>query len=154
MPRDSTSTSAADARAQSESVIGATERSQMERKHIFCINGSSAFLDVVRALFEEEHYNITTTNFVPLTFDQILALKPDLLIVDVVYGVQAGWALLDRLTHDAATHPIPVIVTSTNHSLLERAETLAVPNGARLYLDMPFDIETILTMVHELIGTA
>jgi CheY-like chemotaxis protein len=154
MPQHAATTSDTDARAQSDSAISDAERAQMARKHIFCINGSSAFLDVVRALFEEEHYNITTTNFVPLTFDQILALKPDLLIVDVVYGVQAGWALLDRLTHDAATHPIPVIVTSTNHSLLERAEALAMPNGAKLYLDMPFDIEHLLAMARQLIGMA
>jgi CheY-like chemotaxis protein len=154
MSKDAATTSETDARTQSDSAISGTERAQMGRKHIFCINGSSAFLDVVRALFEEEHYNITTTNFVPLTFDQILVLQPDLLIVDVVYGVQAGWELLDRLTHDAATHPIPVIVTSTNHSLLERAEALAVPNGAKLYLDMPFDIEHLLALARQLIGTA
>jgi CheY-like chemotaxis protein len=130
------------------------EQRQRGRKHIFCVNGSSSFLDVVRSLFEQERYNITTTNFVPLTFEQVLALQPDLLIVDVVWGVQAGWELLEQLAHDAATYPIPVIVTSTNHSLLERAEALARPNGAKLYLDMPFDLETMVQMVHTLIGSA
>ncbi len=143
-----------DPQPQRDSSIGDTERAQMERKHVFCVNGSSAFLDVVRSLLEEEHYNITTTNFVPLTFDQILALQPDLLIVDVVYGIQAGWDLLERLTHDAAAHPIPVIVTSTNHGLLDRAETLARPNGGQRYLDMPFDLQTMVDMVHDLIGIA
>jgi CheY-like chemotaxis protein len=137
-----------------EYTIGADELAQMGRKHVFCVNGSSSFLDLVRGLFEEEHYNITTTNFVPLTFDQILTLQPDVLIVDVVYGIQAGWELLHHLAHDAATHPIPVVVTSTDPKLLDRAEALAIPNGAQLYLEMPFDVQTLLDMVHDLIGPA
>jgi CheY-like chemotaxis protein len=130
------------------------EQTQRRRKHVFLVNGSSAFLDVVRALLEVEDYNITTTNYVPLTFPMIETLLPDLLIVDVVYGVQAGWYLLEQLAHAAHTQPIPVIVTSTNHALLERAAELARPGGEKRYLDLPFDIATLLAMVHELIGAA
>jgi DNA-binding response OmpR family regulator len=131
-----------------------TERAQRARQHVFLVNGSSAFLDVVRALLEVEDYNITTTNYVPLTFPMIETLRPDLLIVDVVYGIQAGWYLLEQLAHAAHTQTIPVIVTSTNHSLLERATELARPGGQKRYLDMPFEIATLLAMVHELIGAA
>jgi hypothetical protein len=38
---------------------------QMRRQHIFVVNGSAEFLDVVRELLQDEHYNVTTTNFVP-----------------------------------------------------------------------------------------
>ncbi len=130
------------------------ERSQMARKHVFCINGSSAFLDVVRELLEDESYNVTTTNFVPLTYDQIALLKPDLLIVDVVVGIQAGWDLLEHLPNEAATQGIPLIVTSTSQLLLDRARVLAQSNGPKLYLVMPFDIATLLKMVNTLIGPA
>ena len=46
------------------------DRSQEGRKHVFAINGSPAFLDVVRVLFREEAYNVTTANFVPNSFAQ------------------------------------------------------------------------------------
>ena len=46
------------------------DRSQEGRKHIFAINGSPEFLNIVRELFQEEAYNVTTTNFVPNSFDQ------------------------------------------------------------------------------------
>jgi len=126
----------------------------MARKHVFCINGSSAFLDVVRELLEDESYNVTTTNFVPLTYDQIAVLKPDLLIVDVVVGIQAGWDLLEHLRNEMTTRGIPLIVTSTSQLLLNRAEELAQPNGQKLYLVMPFDIDAMLKMVDNLIGPA
>ena len=50
------------------------EQRQRERKHVFCVNGSADFPDVLRQLFQEERYNVTTTDFVPRTFNEIAAL--------------------------------------------------------------------------------
>jgi CheY-like chemotaxis protein len=130
------------------------ERLQMGRKHVFCINGSSVFLDLVRELLEDESYNVTTTNYVPRTYDQIASLHPDLLILDVVIGVEAGWALMERLRDESGTRGIPMIVTSTSQTLLDRAKELAKPNGHIYYLPMPFDTQTMLDMVDGLIGVA
>lgn len=131
-----------------------TEQRQMSRQHIFVVNGAPAFLDLVRALFQEEDYNVTTTNFVPRTFDHIQALSPDLLLVDLVLGEQAGWDLLDRLQAEALTRGVPVIVLSTDLRLLDRARSLETPGGNRRFLDKPFDIDTLLALVRELIGPA
>jgi hypothetical protein len=66
------------------------DRTQEGRKHIFVINGAPEFLNLMRDLFQDERYNVTTTNFVPNSFAQIAALQPDALIIDVVVGQQAG----------------------------------------------------------------
>jgi DNA-binding response OmpR family regulator len=94
------------------------DRSQEGRKHIFAINGAPEFLNLVRDLFQEEAYNVTTTNFVPTSFDQSQALQPDALIVDIVVGQSAGWELLEQLHAEAATSGIPVLVLSTSPRLL------------------------------------
>ena len=130
------------------------ERVQLARKHVFCVNSSSSLLDVVRSLLEEEQYHVTTTRFVPHTYDQIVALQPRLLIVDVVIGTDAGWSLLEQLRGELITHGIPIIVTSTNDDLLHRARNLHQLNGMANYLSMPFDIDTLLNMVENLIGPA
>ena len=52
------------------------ETTQMARQHIFAVNGSPDFLDLLRELLQDERYNVTTTNFVPATFAQIDALQP------------------------------------------------------------------------------
>ena len=83
------------------------DRSQEQRKHIFAINGSPDFLNIIRELFQDEGYNVTTTNFVPNSFEQIAALAPDALIVDIVVGQQAGWELLEQINAEAATTGIP-----------------------------------------------
>ena len=98
------------------------DRSQEQRKHIFAIDGSPDFLNVIRELFQDEGYNVTTTNFVPNSFAQIAALDPDALIVDIVVGQRVGWELLEHLNAAAATTGIPVLIVSTDPRLLERAQ--------------------------------
>lgn len=130
------------------------DRRQEGRKHVFAINGSAEFLNIVRELFQEERYNVTTTNYVPASFEQIAALQPDVLIVDVVVGQQAGWELLERLHAAAATSGIPVLVTSTSHQLLERAQAHVARYGNHRYLAKPFDLEALLSEIRDLIGEA
>ena len=130
------------------------EREQMARKHIFAVNGSPEFLDVLRQLLQEEHYIVTTTNFVPRTFEQIEAVSPDLLIVDITVGQQAGWDLLERLHAQAFTEGIPVIVTSTEPKLLEKAQAESARFGGRRFLAKPLDIDELLESIQLLIGPA
>lgn len=130
------------------------ERGQESRKHVFAIDESADFLNVVRELFQDEAYNVTTTNFVPNSFDQIEALQPDALIVDVAVGQSAGWELLERLNASAATAGIPVLVLSTSPRLLEVAREQASRYGTHRYLDKPFDVEALLANIRAMIGEA
>jgi CheY-like chemotaxis protein len=130
------------------------ERLQTDRQHIFAVDGAPEFLDLVRALFEQERYNVTTTNFVPRTFDQIAVAKPNLLIVDLVLGEVAGWELLEQLHREAATLNIPVILTATNPKLLDWARADVERYGDARAIVKPFEIDDIIQTVLELIGPA
>jgi len=129
-------------------------RSQEGRKHVFAIDGSPDFLNVVRDLFQEEGYNVTTTNYVPASFEQIETTHPDALIVDIVVGHQAGWELLEQLNESAATAGIPVLVVSTDARLLTRAQDQAARYGTHRYLEKPFDVDAMLRHIQEMIGQA
>ena len=52
---------------------------------------------MVRELLQDEHYNVTTTNVVPQTFQQIETARPSLPIVDLIHGEAAGGDLLAEL---------------------------------------------------------
>jgi two-component system, sensor histidine kinase and response regulator len=127
---------------------------QMQRQHIFVVNGSIGFLDVVRELLQDERYNVTTTNFVPRTFHQIETARPSLLIVDLIHGEMAGWDLLTELRQAAATQQVPVILISTSELLLTKAQDEHALWGGDRYLLKPFDLEELLTMIQNLIGPA
>jgi twitching motility two-component system response regulator PilH len=143
-----------EANAPTDQRMSAAEQRQMQRKHLFCVNGSPEFLDVLRALFQDEHYNVTTTNYVPNTFDQIVALRPDAIIVDLEVTLRAGWDLLEHLAREAATRDMPVVITSTAQGLLDRAAADPARYGGRAYLVKPLNLDKILAAVRSLIGDA
>ena len=140
---------------QVEAREGAVEDCSQERRpHVFAINTSPEFLNIVRELFQEEGYNVTTTNFAPNSFAQIEALQPDALIIDVAIGQDAGWDLLEQLGADADTAGIPVLVVSTDPKLLARAEEQVARYGRHRFLAKPLDLEAMLTNIQEMIGDA
>jgi twitching motility two-component system response regulator PilH len=128
------------------------DRSQVGRQHVFAINASAAFLNVVRDLFQEEDYDVTTANIVPTSFEQIATAQPDALMVDLVPGEQAGWELLERLHTDAVTTGIPVLVCSTSPRLLEQAQEQGGRYGTHRYLEKPFDLDALLTHIRAMVG--
>src|SRR5215213_2843291 len=130
------------------------DNSQEQRKHVFAINTSPEFLNIVRELFQDDGYNVTTTNFAPNSFAQIEALKPDALIIDIAIGQEAGWELLEQLAADADTAGIPALVLSTDPRLLERAQAQASRYGNHRYLAKPLDLEAMLEAIREMIGNA
>ena len=73
---------------------------QMQRQHIFVVNGSVDF-GCGAGVLQDEQYNVTTTNFVLQTFQQIEISRPSLLIVDLILGEMAGWDLLAELRQEA-----------------------------------------------------
>jgi DNA-binding response OmpR family regulator len=131
-----------------------TESDQAARKHVFVLNGAPEFLNMMRKLFQDEHYNVTTTNFVPKSFDQIEALQPDVLVIDLAYGRQAGWDLLERLHSEASTAGIPVLVVSIEDGLIARAQQQVDRYGGNAYLEKPFSLEQMLATIEALIGRA
>ncbi len=126
----------------------------MDRKHIYIVNSSVDLLNILRELLQDESYNVTTTNFVPETFDHISAIKPDLLVIDLALHSRAGWDLLERVHGEALTHGTPVIVLSTEPELLERARSESARSGGQRFMGKPFDIDDVLAAVEELIGSA
>ena len=132
--------------------MGADEQTRMGRPHIFAVNGASEFLNLVRDLFEDENYNITTTNFVPETFDQIAALKPSVLLIDLAHNQRAGWDLLERLRAGARTHGIPTLVLSTVQSNLDDVRADPSRYGGGAFLSKPFDLEDLLHAVNALLA--
>ncbi len=130
-----------------DETMGVREQAQMAARHILVINGDPSFLNLMRDFLQDEDYNVTTTNFVPATFDQIAALQPDALIIDLAIGRRAGWELLERLHKRVATRAVPVIVVSTQPDYLERVQAQVGRYGAVEILGKPFDLADLLSLV-------
>ena len=62
--------------------------------------------------------------------------------------------MLTKLRQEAATRQIPVILVSTSTQLLTKAHDEQAIWGGDRYLLKPFDLETLLQIIEELIGPA
>ena len=124
------------------------------RQHIFVVNGDPDFLNTMRSLLQDERFNVTTTNFVPTTFDQIAALQPALLLVHLAVGERAGWDVLERMQREAATRAIPVVATSQERELLDRTVADQERYGPDRFRVVPLDYHAILAAIDDLIGKA
>lgn len=109
---------------------------------------------MVRVLLQDEHYNVTTTNYVPRTWDQIAALQPSLLLIDLTPRTQACWDLLAQLHAEGVTSRIPVVVTSTLPSLLKRVQEEPDHYGGHKLITKPLDLDVLLGTIRDLIGPA
>lgn len=127
-------------------------RDQVRRKHIVMVDSSRAFTEIIAELLIDERYGVTASDYVPEIFTQITLMGPDLIIIDLILTQKAGWELLERLELETLTRNIPVIVTSTNPELLERALANKERYGFDNYLVKPFDLDLLLEAIEELIG--
>jgi CheY-like chemotaxis protein len=128
---------------------------QSQRKHILAVSHNPEFLDVVRVLLQGETYNVTTTNYVPRTWAQIAALQPSLLLIGLnPVHPQDGLELLEHLHHEGVTHTIPIVVTSTDHHLLQRIEREKDYFGGDRFMVIALDIDELLEAIRTLIGPA
>ena len=134
--------------------LNSCDQTRMERQHIFAVDGAPDFLDIIREWLQGEDYNVTTTNFAPETFDQIAALDPALLIIDLVVGDRFGRDLLARVTDEARTQRTPVIIVSTNQQLLDEVQAGPPHLAEHRVLRKPFDLDELLRVVVELVGPA
>ncbi len=134
--------------------LGAFVRDQARRKHIVMVDSSQVFLHIIAEVLKDERYGVTTSNYVPEIFTQIALLTPDLIIIDLTITEKAGWDLLEQLELESLTRDIPVIVTSTNRHLLDRALANKDRYGFDNYLVKPFDLDVLLAAIEELIGAA
>jgi two-component system, OmpR family, response regulator VicR len=138
----------------SEGSKDSAEQASRERQHILAINGDPDFLNILRTLLQDERYNVTTTNFVPESFDVIDALQPALLIVDLVVGAREGWDLLEKLHREAGTRGIPVIAVSWDDAELARVRWDEEKYGTRRVLRKPLDLHALIDTIDQLIGKA
>jgi DNA-binding response OmpR family regulator len=120
-----------------------------ERKQrIAVINDDTAYLDLMHELLEEiEGYAVTICKEADDAYEFVKETQPDLVILDIRVGHEEnGWMLLNLLTLDPATRPIPVIVCSAAvHSLQEHEELLQQYDCD--VLPKPFDLDALLDKV-------
>ena len=116
---------------------------------ILVINDTQEILELFRMLLEEEGYEVVLAGFPIQQISDIEQIKPDLIILDFVFGDQkTGWQMLQMLKMKRSTAAIPVIVCTAALDLVREQEGYLVSQGVHVVFK-PFDIDSLLAAVRQ-----
>ncbi|HLI05355.1 MAG TPA: response regulator [Ktedonobacteraceae bacterium] len=119
---------------------------------ILVVNDTQEILELFRILLEEEEgHEVILSGFPFQHIDEVKKIKPDLIILDFVFGDQkSGWQMLQMLKMQRSTAHIPVIVCTAALDEVREQEGYLVSQGIHV-IYKPFDIEPLLQNVRELL---
>jgi DNA-binding response OmpR family regulator len=114
---------------------------------IMVVNDTQEILDMFRDLLEQEGYEVVLYSYAIQDLDEILRHKPDLIILDYIFGAErTGWQLLQKLKMRRDTAAIPVVICSAAKRQIEEIEGHLVAMGVGIVLK-PFNIDDLLDTV-------
>ncbi len=115
------------------------------RPRILLINDDVPFLALMQDLLEG--YEVLVCKEGDKAYEFVRQHRPDLVLLDIrMGGEEIGWTILDLMTLDPTTRPIPVIVCSAGIHDLRAYEPLLQRYGVAI-LPKPFDLDALLEQV-------
>lgn len=115
--------------------------------HIVVVNDTQEILELFREILEDEGYRVSLYSFAFNDLDTLIALEPDLVVLDFMIGGEShGWQLLQKMKMDRRTATIPVIVCSAALRLLQELEGHLSTKNVGIVLK-PFDIDDLVVEV-------
>jgi CheY-like chemotaxis protein len=134
--------------------VRARGETRVESHRIVVVNDSPEFLETVREILADAGYEVTAHHGDDLTADAIAALRPDLVIVDLVLRrrslrdqLAAGWDLLVLIRAHAQLTSVPIIVCSADTRQLRQREGELQQVAATYVLPKPFSIDQLEAVV-------
>ncbi len=122
---------------------------------ILVVDDSPTELQASRSALEAAGHSVTTENTATGGIETAKRMKPDLILMDVVFDGMSGFQGTRKLTKDEDTKGIPIIIISSKNQQADRVWGLR--QGAVEYLVKPVDAETLLSTVSSVLkdrGTA
>ena len=118
-------------------------------KRILVVDDEAPIREVLRALLEEEGYEVEVAEDGKDGEGKAIVVKPDLVILDLSMPRRGGLEVLKFIRGYGPTKDIPVIILTGQGSLPKRiATTLA---GAHAYIKKPFNNQDIIERVGQLV---
>jgi len=124
------------------------EQHKQARARIVVFNDDTDFLTLMTELLTEiGDYDVQICREGNHAYQFVRDQLPDLVILDIrIEGQDLGWAILECVTLDPKTRPIPMIVCSAAIRELQAHEELLERYGIDV-LTKPFDLDALLEKV-------
>lgn len=117
---------------------------------ILIVDDSPTEIHVLTAILEKLGHTVATASNGEEGIAQAKALKPDLILMDVVMPGMNGFQATRQISKDDETANIPIIIVTTKDQETDRVWGLR--QGAKDYLTKPVDEATLTEKVGALLG--
>ena len=105
--------------------------------------------NLLRVLFETEHYQVLEAPDVALGLESALINLPQLIIVDVLMPRLSGMDFIAGIRSNPSAEHIPILVYSAKNPPADR---LCIDLGANAYIKKPADMDVFRRKAMELLG--
>jgi DNA-binding response OmpR family regulator len=118
---------------------------------ILLVEDDPSVRELLKVLLEVEGYDIVEASDGLEGLEKAGALRPDLMIVDLMMPQVDGERVISRLRADPGTQRMPVIVVSGRYEALDRCRDMIGPDNV---FAKPFEPVKLLKRVGTLVGQA
>jgi chemosensory pili system protein ChpA (sensor histidine kinase/response regulator) len=112
---------------------------------VMVVDDSLTVRKITGRLLEREGYRVLTAKDGVDALEQLIELRPDVLLTDLEMPRMDGFDLIRNVRADARLHDLPVVVITSR--LAERHRRYAQEVGANHYLGKPYQEEELLALV-------
>ena len=128
------------------------ENITMPRKKIVIVNDDRTYLELMQEFLREHNLEVTAFEEPDVTLARIKTQRPDLLIIDLIFGKEPnGWLILQHMRTDDHMHDIPVLMCSA--AVEQMRARIDEFNGTRVtFLEKPFDLSVMLDTIIKLLS--
>lgn len=117
---------------------------------VLVIDDSMTDMEVVTACLKQAGIQVMTAKSGEEALEKLSHSQPDIIIVDVVLPGRSGFEVCRELKAEASTSKIPVIISSTKGTEMDKF--WGMKQGADAYIPKPIDQEELIRTVKKLIG--
>ena len=118
-------------------------------KKVLVIDDEPEMLNLVKYTLEQDGFQVSTCDSGRRAWDEIVKIKPDLLVLDVMLPGIDGYSLQLKIAEDAATKDMPIIILTS----LEPSKTLfqKFPQ-VQAFMTKPFKTVDLLRAAQAAVG--
>jgi len=118
---------------------------------ILIVDDSPTEAHVLKGMLEKNGFEVETAENGTEGIERAKALKPDLILMDVVMPGLNGFQATRQLTKDPETSDIPVIIVTTKDQETDRVWGLR--QGAKDFLTKPISEKTLMEKIGLVLAT-
>jgi DNA-binding response OmpR family regulator len=116
------------------------------KKKVLFIDDDKDILSIIPIVLAEENIEVIATDD-PNIIKELPVIKPDLILLDEWLGEKKGSTICAEIKKTEETSDIPIVLISAVTNL----EKIATNCAADAFIEKPFDIEKLVTVVKSLI---